>query len=92
MKADWAHVFLSVLPQLPLETVKDETRIALALKSSCASLMTKYAPNAPLRTGKHPHMSLLSSLLSSTRKESSRFMSQLHGIQSCHRLLMLGQQ
>lgn len=43
MKADWAHVFLSVLPQLPLETVKDETRIALALKSACASLMTKYA-------------------------------------------------
>lgn len=42
MKADWAHVFLSVLPQLPLETVKDETRIALALKSACASLMTKY--------------------------------------------------
>ena len=41
MKADWAHVFLSVLPVLPLETVKDETRIALALKSSCASLMTR---------------------------------------------------
>jgi len=41
MKADWAHVFLSVLPQLPLETVKDETRIALALKSACANLMNK---------------------------------------------------
>ena len=41
MKADWAHVFLSVLPQLPLETIKDETRIALALKSACANLMTK---------------------------------------------------
>lgn len=43
MKADWAHVFLSVLPPLPLAAVKDESRIALALKSSCASLMSKRA-------------------------------------------------
>jgi hypothetical protein len=48
MKADWAHVFLSVLPQLPLETVKDETRIALALKTACANLMTKYLPPPPI--------------------------------------------
>ena len=41
MKADWAHVFLSVLPPLPLAAAKDETRIALALKAACAGVMAR---------------------------------------------------
>ena len=41
MKADWAHVFLSVLPTLPLSTAKDEPRIALALKAACAGIMAR---------------------------------------------------
>ncbi len=41
MKADWAHVFLSVLPALPLSAAKDENRIALALKAACAGTMAR---------------------------------------------------
>jgi len=50
MKADWAHVFLSVLPPLPLAAPKDENRIALALKAACAGVMARQA---------HPSFALL---------------------------------
>jgi len=31
-RPDWAHVYLAVLPLLPLHAVKDEARIAVALR------------------------------------------------------------
>lgn len=43
MKADWAHVFLSVLPALPLAASRDETRIALALKAASAGTMARFS-------------------------------------------------
>ena len=48
MKADWAHVFLSVLPPLPLASPRDEARIAMALRTSCAAIMSRYALVLPL--------------------------------------------
>ena len=41
-RADWAHVFLSVLPTLPLNTLADEARIAAALRSAAATVMARY--------------------------------------------------
>lgn len=41
MKADWAHIFLSVLPELPLFQAKDEARIALALKAATAGIVSR---------------------------------------------------
>ena len=41
--ADWAHVFLSVLPALPLEKERDEARISSALRSACASVMARHS-------------------------------------------------
>ena len=41
-RADWAHVFLSVLPTLPLNTLADEGRIAAALRSAAATVMARY--------------------------------------------------
>ena len=39
---DWAHVFLSVLPTLPLNTATDEARIAAALRAAGATVMARY--------------------------------------------------
>ncbi|KAK9790754.1 hypothetical protein WJX73_002279 [Symbiochloris irregularis] len=44
LKPDWAHVFISVLPPLPLGQVKEEARIVLALKAACAGIMSRYGP------------------------------------------------
>ncbi len=41
-RPDWAHVFLSVLPTLPLNTLADEARIAAALRSAAATVMARY--------------------------------------------------
>lgn len=41
-RADWAHVFLSVLPQLPLGAPADEGRIAAALRAAGATVMARY--------------------------------------------------
>lgn len=41
LKPDWTHVFLSVLPPLPLGQPRDETRITLALRAACAGIMSK---------------------------------------------------
>ena len=41
-RADWAHVFLSVLPQLPLSALADEGRIAAALRAAGATVMARY--------------------------------------------------
>lgn len=41
-RPDWAHVFLSVLPTLPLSTVADEGRVAAALRSAGATVMARY--------------------------------------------------
>jgi len=35
-RADWAHVFLSVLPTLPLAAPGDEARVMAALRAACA--------------------------------------------------------
>ena len=40
---DWTHIFLSVLPPLPLGSPKDENRLVLALKAACAGIMTRLA-------------------------------------------------
>ena len=42
MRADWAHVFLSVLPTLPLASAKDEARVAQALKAACAGFVARH--------------------------------------------------
>ena len=41
-RPDWAHVFLSVLPTLPLNVLADEARIAAALRSAAATVMARY--------------------------------------------------
>lgn len=41
-RADWAHVFLSVLPQLPLSAPADEARIAAALRAAGATVMARH--------------------------------------------------
>ncbi|CAK0731625.1 hypothetical protein CVIRNUC_000020 [Coccomyxa viridis] len=41
-RPDWAHVFLSVLPTLPLNTATDEARIAAALRAAGATVMARY--------------------------------------------------
>ena len=41
---DWTHIFLTVLPPLPLGSSKDENRLVLALKAACAGIMTRRAP------------------------------------------------
>ena len=41
-RPDWAHVFLSVLPTLPLNALADEARIAAALRSAGATVMARY--------------------------------------------------
>ncbi|EIE18073.1 hypothetical protein COCSUDRAFT_26470 [Coccomyxa subellipsoidea C-169] len=41
-RADWAHVFLSVLPQLPLNAPADEGRVAVALRAAGATVMARY--------------------------------------------------
>ena len=41
-RPDWAHVFLSVLPTLPLNALGDEARIAAALRSAGATVMARY--------------------------------------------------
>lgn len=41
-RADWAHVYLSVLPQLPLSAPADEARIVAALRAAGARMMARY--------------------------------------------------
>lgn len=41
-RADWAHVFLSVLPQLPLSAIADEVRVAAALRAAGATVMARH--------------------------------------------------
>lgn len=41
-RADWAHVFLSVLPQLPLSTLADEGRVAAALRAASATMTARH--------------------------------------------------
>ena len=40
-RADWAHVYLSVLPTLPLCAPGDEARVTASLRAACAKARTK---------------------------------------------------
>ena len=40
VRPDWAHVYLAVLPLLPLQAAKDEAKIAVALRCARSSLIT----------------------------------------------------
>lgn len=41
-KPDWAHVYLSLLPTLPLNAPADEVRITAALRAAGATVMARY--------------------------------------------------
>jgi hypothetical protein len=41
-RADWVHLFFSVLPLLPLHHAKEEARVAGALRSAVAALVAKH--------------------------------------------------
>lgn len=42
-KADWAHIYLSVLPTLPLGSPADEASVIAALKGGAASIFAKHS-------------------------------------------------
>eukprot|EP00884_Botryococcus_braunii_P014175 jgi/Botrbrau1/22759/Bobra.0132s0090.2 len=42
-KADWAHIYLSVLPTLPLGSSADEAAVIAALKAGAASITSKHS-------------------------------------------------
>ncbi len=42
-RADWAHVYLSVLPTLPLCAPGDEPRVTASLRAACAKARLRSA-------------------------------------------------
>jgi acetyl-CoA carboxylase / biotin carboxylase 1 len=42
-RPDWAHIFLSALPTLPLGSPADEAAVISALKAGAARLIAKYS-------------------------------------------------